>query len=74
MIKIFPQIINKKNINNNNNNNNNKNNNINIKNSNSNSNSNSNINSNSNSLYTTIRINYSVYLINLDILFMKLST
>jgi len=53
MIKIFPQIINKKNINN--------------------SNSNSNINSNSNSLYSTIRINYSVYLINLDILFMKLS-
>ena len=65
MIKIFPQIINKKNINNNNNNN--KNNNINS------NNSNSNINSNSNSLYSIIRINYSVYLINLDILFMKLS-
>ena len=61
MIKIFPQIINNKNINNNNNNNN-----ININNSNS--------NSNSNSLYSIIRINYSVYLINLDILFMKLST
>jgi hypothetical protein len=68
MIKIFPQIINNKNINNNNNNN--KNNNINI----NNSNSNSYINSNSNSLYSIIRINYSVYLINLDILFMKLST